>query len=178
MWLSPLDRERSERLLATARDAIFATLYGNVGVSLVQGALGGLAFAVLGVPSAIFWGVVMAFLSLAPLVGAAVVWLPASVILIVQGEVVRGVLLLLFGLGVISSVDNFVRAMIVGGRTELHPLAVFLSVLGGVGLFGAAGVFLGPVLFVVAVSLLEMVRSTLDLEGRSEGLLTSGESSG
>ena len=90
----------------------------------------------------------------------------------------RGLLLLLFGIGVISSVDNFVRAMIVGGRTELHPLAVFLSVLGGMGPVrrcrgvSRTGALCG------AVSLLDMGRSTLDQEGRSGGLLTSGESNG
>jgi predicted PurR-regulated permease PerM len=176
VWLSPLDRERTLSLMSNARDTIFATVYGNIGVAAAQGALGGLAFAVLGLPSAVFWGVVMAFLSMAPLVGAAIVWLPAAVILVVQGEVLRGVLLIVFGAGVIGTVDNFLRALIVGGRTELHSLAVFLSVLGGIALFGAAGVFLGPVLFVVAVSMIEMTRSALDVETQPGGLLGSGDS--
>jgi predicted PurR-regulated permease PerM len=90
---------------------------------------------------------------------------------LIQGEVLRGVLLLAFGAGVISSVDNFLRALIVGERTELHPMAVFLSVLGGIALFGAAGVFLGPVLFVVSVSMIEMTRAALDAEARPGGLL-------
>jgi predicted PurR-regulated permease PerM len=175
VWLGPLDRERTERLMKNARDAIFATVYGNVGVALAQGALGGLAFGLLGIPSAAFWAVVMALMSLAPLVGAAVVWAPAGVILLVQGEVLRGLLLLAFGALVISSVDNFVRAWIVGGRTELHPLAVFLCVLGGVALFGAAGVFLGPVLFVVSVSMVEMARTALDERERPGGLLRRGD---
>jgi predicted PurR-regulated permease PerM len=175
IWLGPLDRTRTERLLANARDAIFATVYGNIGVAVVQGALGGLAFALAGLPSPVLWGVVMAVLSLAPLVGAAVVWLPAGVVLLFQGEVLRGVLLLIFGAAVISSVDNLVRAVIVGGRTELHPLAVFLSVLGGIALFGASGVFLGPVLFVVSVSMIEMARTALDEEAPSGGLLSGDD---
>lgn len=171
VWLSPLDRGRTLTLIGNARDAIFATVYGNIGVAIAQGVLGGLAFAVAGIASPVLWGVVMAFLSMAPLVGAAVVWLPAGIILLIQGEVLRGVLLLAFGAGVISSVDNFLRALIVGERTELHPLAVFLSVLGGIALFGAAGVFLGPVLFVVSVSMIEMTRAALDAEARPGGLL-------
>jgi predicted PurR-regulated permease PerM len=174
--VSPLDRERSLSLIGDGRDAIIATVYGNVGVALAQGALGGVAFALAGIPSAVFWGVAMAFLSLAPLIGAAVIWLPAGVILIVQGEVLRGALLLAFGGGVISTVDNFLRAFIVGQRTELHPLAVFLSVLGGVALLGAAGVFLGPVLFVVAVSVIDMSRAALDTEARPIGLLSGVDS--
>jgi predicted PurR-regulated permease PerM len=98
--------------------------------------------------------------------------------LLVQGEVLEGVLLLAFGAGVISTVDNFLRALIVGGRTELHPLAVFLSVLGGLALFGAAGVFLGPVLFVVSVSMIEMTRTALDAEAPAGGLLTRDDVGG
>lgn len=177
VWLSPLNRERTERLIENGRAAIFATLFGNVGVAITQGILGGLAFAVVGIPSAVFWGVAMGFLALTPLIGAPLVWVPGGVILIVQGEILRGVMLLLFGALVISSVDNLLRALIVGGRTEIHPLAVFLSVLGGVVLFGATGVFLGPVLYVVTLSLLEMVRMALDQEEREGGLLTSGGSS-
>jgi predicted PurR-regulated permease PerM len=114
----------------------------------------------------VFWGVIAGFLSIAPLIGAAVVWAPAGIILLVQGEVLSGVLMLAFGAGVISTVDNYLRAFIIGGAVELHSLAVFLSVLGGIALFGAAGVFLGPVTFVVAVSVIEMAREALDqLEG-------------
>jgi predicted PurR-regulated permease PerM len=166
VWLAPIDRERSWSLVKNARDTIFATVYGNVGVAIAQGILVGLAFAVADLPSPVFWGVIAGFLSIAPLIGAAVVWAPAGIILLVQGEVLSGVLMLAFGAGVISTVDNYLRAFIIGGAVELHSLAVFLSVLGGIALFGAAGVFLGPVTFVVAVSVIEMAREALDqLEG-------------
>jgi predicted PurR-regulated permease PerM len=167
VWLAPIDRDRSWSLVKNARDTIFATVYGNVGVAIVQGILVGVAFVVADLPSPALWGVVAGFLSLAPLVGAAVIWAPACVILMVQGQVLSGVLMLGYGVGVISTVDNYVRALIVGGTVELHSLAVFLSVLGGVALFGAAGVFLGPVLFVIAVSVIEMSREALDQQSEA-----------
>jgi hypothetical protein len=103
----------------------------------------------------------MAVLALLPLVGAFLVWAPAGVILILNGELARGLLLLAFGAIVISTIDNYLRAVVVGGRAQLHPLVVFFSVLGGLVLFGAVGIFLGPVLFVIAISLLEMARIAL-----------------
>jgi predicted PurR-regulated permease PerM len=167
IWLAPIDRDRSQSLVKNARDTIFATVYGNVGVAIVQGILVGVAFVVAGLPSPALWGVVAGFLSLAPLVGAAVVWAPAGIILMVQGQLLSGVLMLGYGAGVISTIDNYVRALIVGGAVELHSLAVLLSVLGGMALFGAAGVFLGPVLFVIAVSVIEMSREALDQQSEA-----------
>lgn len=161
-WLMPVDARQTDRLLGQARDVIFATVYGNVGVAAAQGLLGGLAFLAVGLPSAALWGTVMGVLSLLPVVGATLVWVPAGLWLLVSGEVARGLGLFVFGALVISSIDNFLRALLVGGRTELHPLAVFFSVLGGIALLGAAGVILGPVLFVVATSLIEMARTAID----------------
>jgi predicted PurR-regulated permease PerM len=160
-WLIPLDETATDRLVDQVRDVIFATVYGNVIVAIVQGGLGGLAFWVLGLPAAALWGTLMAVLALLPLVGAFLVWAPAGVILILNGELARGLLLLAFGAIVISTIDNYLRAVVVGGRAQLHPLVVFFSVLGGLVLFGAVGIFLGPVLFVIAISLLEMARIAL-----------------
>ncbi len=169
-WLLPVDPSQTDRLLSQAREVIFATVFGNVSVAATQGLLGGLAFLAVGLPSAALWGTVMGVLSLLPLIGATLIWFPAGVWLIANGEVAGGVGLLAFGALVISSVDNFLRALLVGGRTELHPLVVFFSVLGGVALLGAAGVILGPVLFAVAVSLLEMARTAVDDHQGGPGL--------
>ncbi len=161
-WLIPIDPAQTARLLHRAREVIVATAYGTLGVAAAQGVLGGLAFWVLGLPSPLLWGTVMGTLSLLPLVGAAIIWAPTGIALLATGDPVRGLILLGFGAAVISSVDNFLRAFLVGGRTALHPLAVFFSVLGGIAMFGALGIFLGPVLFVVATSLIEMGRMALD----------------
>lgn len=163
-WLMPLEEEETGRLFARSRDVIFATVYGNVVVAAVQGLLGGLAFWVVGLPAAVLWGTVMGVLSLIPVVSAPLVWVPAGGYLLANGQTLGGVFVLAFGALVIGTVDNYLRAIIVSERAQLHPLAVFLSVLGGIFLFGAAGLFLGPVLFVVGLSLLEIARLALDAD--------------
>lgn len=171
-WLVPLEEEETGRLFGRARDVIYATVYGNVVVAAVQGLLGGLAFWAVGLPAAVLWGTVMGVLSLIPVVSAPLVWVPAGGYLIFTGDVLEGAFVLAFGALVIGTVDNYLRAIIMSERAQLHPLAVFLSVLGGLFLFGAAGLFLGPVLFVVALSLLEMARLALDADAR--GTLSPG----
>lgn len=170
-WLVPLEEEETGRLFDRSRDVIYATVYGNIVVAAVQGLLGGLAFWAAGLPAAVLWGTVMGVLSLLPVVAAPLVWVPAGGYLLAGGRTLEGVLVLAFGALVIGTVDNYLRAIIVSERAQLHPLAVFLSVLGGIFLFGAAGLFLGPVLFVVGLSLLEMARLALDAE--APGALTS-----
>lgn len=162
-WLIPLDPELNDRLFRQARDVTYATIYGNVAVAAIQGILGGVAFLVLGLPVPVVWGTVMGVLSLLPVVGAFFIWLPAGVLLLVTGEFAKGLILLAVGTLLISTIDNVLRAILVGERAELHPLVVFFSVLGGLFVFGAVGVFVGPVLFVTALMLIEMAR--LSLEG-------------
>lgn len=163
-WFSPLDPAQTQRLIDLAHDAIRATVLGNIVVAGVQGLVGGLAFWIIGVPAPAFWGLIMGVLSLLPVVGPAVVWVPAAVLLGIDGRVGAGLLLAAFGTLVISSVDNVLRSILISGRARLHPLAVFFGLLGGVFLFGAVGVLLGPVLFVVALTVLEMSRLALSPE--------------
>lgn len=163
-WFVPLDSENTRRLVRRARDVTYATVYGHVAVAVVQGLLGGLIFWILGIPAAALWGTIMGVISLLPAIGPPLVWLPASAILIYTGELVDGLILLAFGAVVISTVDNFLRAVLVSGRAHLHPLVVFFSVLGGLFAFGAVGFFVGPVLFVLAVSVLEIARLALGPE--------------
>lgn len=161
-WLIPLDPKTTDGLVEKTRDVIFATVLGNVAVAVVQGTLGGFAFWILGLPASALWGTVMGVLSLLPVVGPALVWIPAVLILLGEGEILRGLVLLVIGGGVISTVDNYLRAVLIGGRAHLHSLLVFFSVLAGLFAFGAVGIFVGPVLFVIALSLLEIARAALD----------------
>jgi predicted PurR-regulated permease PerM len=157
----PLASGPTEVLALRAREVMFAAVFGHVFVALVQGLLGGLAFWALGVPTPVVWGVLMSGLSLIPLVGPAFVWVPAGAVLIATGAPIRGVLLLAFGLFVISTVDNVIRAVLVSARARVHPLVVFFGVLGGVLMFGAVGILVGPVLIVMAGALMEMARLSL-----------------
>ncbi|MEQ1857751.1 MAG: AI-2E family transporter [Longimicrobiales bacterium] len=159
--LVPLASGPTNLLLRRTREVIFAAVFGHVLVAMVQGTLGGLAFWALGVPTPAVWAVLMGALSLIPMVGPAFVWIPAGAVLISTGATTRGVILLLFGLLVISTVDNVIRAMLVSARARVHPLVVFFGVLGGVLMFGAVGILVGPVLIVAAGALMEMARLSL-----------------
>jgi len=159
--LVPLPTGPTELLVRRTHEVIFAAVYGHVFVAVVQGMLGGLAFWVLGIPTPAVWGVLMGALSLIPMIGPAFIWIPAGAVLIATGATARGVVLLSFGLLVISTIDNVIRAIFVSGRARVHPLVVFFGVLGGVLMFGAVGILVGPVLIVAAAALMEMARLSL-----------------
>jgi hypothetical protein len=120
----------------------------------VQGAIGGLAFAMLGLGAPIFWGVIMAFFSLLPL-GAWIVWFPASIWLLLTDQMARGIALMVIGAGGISLIDNFLRPWLLAGRTEMNGLLVFISLLGGISAFGLVGLVLGPVIMATAISFVD-----------------------
>ena len=154
----PLEREQSERIFARTRDVISASVYGVLVVAAIQGALGGLAFWALGIPSAIVWAVVMTLLSMIPMAGAFIVWIPAAIFLAVTGHWIKAVLLTVWGALVIGTIDNFLRPKLVGGKAKLHELFIFFSVLGGLQVFGVVGVVLGPVVLAITIALLDVFR--------------------
>ncbi len=123
-------------------------------VALVQGAVGGMTFAVLGLGAPVFWGVIMAFFSLLPL-GAWIVWMPVAIWLLLTGEVGRGIALFAIGAGGISLIDNFLRPMLLSGRTQMNGLLVFISLLGGIATFGLLGLVLGPIIMATAISFVD-----------------------
>ncbi|NML14254.1 AI-2E family transporter [Azohydromonas caseinilytica] len=142
----PLDEEDKRALLARFATVIRATVKGNILVALAQGALGSLAFWFLGIHGALLWGVVMAFLSLLPAVGAAMVWAPVAVYLIVTGALWKGVGLIVWGVVVIGLVDNVLRPILVGKDTKMPDYLVLISTLGGLAVFGLNGFVIGPVI--------------------------------
>ena len=133
-------------------------MHGVLVISMIQGALGGIAFYALGVPSAVLWSVAMMFLSLIPLTGAFIVWIPAAIYLAVSGAWVKALLLTLWGVLVIGLVDNFLRPRLVGSRAKLHELFIFFAVLGGLQVFGIIGIVLGPVVLAIALALFDAFR--------------------
>ena len=158
----PLDPSRTDELLARAKDITEATVYGTVVVAVVQGVMGGLAFRVVGLPAATLWGAIMGVLALIPMIGPPLVWIPAAGYLIITGSVVQALVLAAFGALVIGTVDNLLRSIFVGSRAHVHSLVVFLSVLGGVIVFGTAGVVMGPVLFALALIAIETGRMSME----------------
>ncbi|QTD44751.1 AI-2E family transporter [Ottowia testudinis] len=152
----PLDVAHTDFLLRKFATVVRATVKGTVVVALVQGMLGGLAFAVLGIHGAVLWGVVMAFLSLLPAVGAALVWAPVAIYLAATGSLIEGIGLAAWGAGVMGMVDNVLRPILVGKETKLPDYLVLLSTIGGLSIFGLNGFVIGPAiaaLFVAAWAL-------------------------
>jgi predicted PurR-regulated permease PerM len=159
--LIPLSKEQVDRTFRYLREVIYATMYGGVVVALVQGLLGGIMFAAFGISSPVFWGAVMALLSIIPLVGAFIVYIPAGFILIIGGSYLKGILVIALGTAVISQVDNVLRPFLISGRTAMHPLLLFFSILGGIALFGLLGVVLGPLIAAVFVTLIKILELKL-----------------
>lgn len=142
----PLRADHKRALLEKFTIVIRATVKGNLVVAALQGALGGLMFWLLGIRAPLLWAVVMAILSLLPAVGAALVWLPVAIYLLATGAVWRGVLLIAYGVLVISLVDNFLRPILVGKDIKMPDYVVLVSTLGGIAIFGFNGLVIGPVI--------------------------------
>lgn len=151
----PFGTEQSEALLARINQVISASVYGVVTIALLQGLLGGLAFWVLGVPSPVLWAVVLAFVCMIPVAGSFFVWLPAAIYLMLTGHLTKGILLVVWGALVISTIDNFLRPKLIKNQTKLHELFVFFSVLGGMSVFGLLGIVMGPVILSITLGLLD-----------------------
>lgn len=145
-----------ERMLVEARELIFASVTTSVVIAIVQGLICGVAFAIVGLGSPVFWGVVMAFLSLLPVVGAWPVWIPATIWLFSSGHAGRAVILVMICGAVGGMVDNVLRPVLLGGRASLNGLLVFISVLGGIAVFGVLGVILGPIVVATAFGILDV----------------------
>jgi predicted PurR-regulated permease PerM len=153
--LAPLSEVEMDRLLDRVGDTIYATIYGTLVVSAVQGLLAGLMFWWLGLPAPLLWGVVMALLAVVPVLGAFVVWVPAALFLALEGSWGSALILTLWGTLVVGGIDNLLHPILVGNRLKLHTILVFMSVVGGLILFGPAGLILGPVALTVTMVLLE-----------------------
>lgn len=155
----PFSEQHRDRLTSQVKDMIVSTIYGGVVVAIVQGILGGIAFAALGIRSPIFWGSAMALMSFVPMLGTAIIWLPASAILLFQGAYAKGIVLILIGIFVISMVDNVLKPLIIGGRTKMPTIIIFFTVLGGIKLFGLLGLVMGPLVFALFLSVFEIFRT-------------------
>ena len=148
----PLAPQAKALLLERFTTVIRATVKGNILVAAAQGALGGLAFWVLGVHAPMLWAVVMAFLSLLPAVGAALIWGPVALYLLATGQVWQGLGLIAFGVFVIGLIDNVLRPILVGKDTQLPDYVVLISTVGGLAVFGLNGFVIGPLIAAMFVS--------------------------
>ena len=154
--LLPLPSDERERLMHDTRDLIIASVGAGLVVAATQGAIGGIAFWLLGIGAPVFWGVVIAFCSLLPVVGAVLVWLPVALWLLLSGDIGRGVILLVVGTFGISMADNILRPLLLSTRSSVSGLVIFFGLLGGVAAFGFIGLVLGPIILVMTGSLLKL----------------------
>jgi len=142
----PLGDERERALFAKFAEVSRATIKGTLLIGLVQGFLGGIMFSILGITGAVFWGGVMVLLSVLPLVGASIVWIPAAIFLVINGAWVKALVLAVFGVLVIGLIDNLLRPLLVGRDTKMPDYIILLSTLGGLSLFGISGFVIGPII--------------------------------
>jgi predicted PurR-regulated permease PerM len=142
----PLGDARERTLLVKFAEVSLATIKGTLVVGVVQGAIGAILFLALGIPAPIFWGTLMAMFSVLPAVGPGLVWLPAAVILLGMGQIVKGIIVIAAGVLVIGLVDNVLRPLLVGRDTQMPDYLVLLATLGGLAVFGISGFVIGPVI--------------------------------
>lgn len=177
----PLEEGRKRQLFSKFTTVVRATVKGNVIVAVTQGTLGGLIFWFFGIQAALLWGVLMAFLSLLPAVGAGLVWVPVAVYFLVTGSVWQGVVLILYGIFVIGLVDNVLRPILVGKDTKMPDYVVLISTIGGMALFGLNGFVIGPLvaaLFMAAWALFANSNADDQSEPSAVDVDTAADSTG
>jgi predicted PurR-regulated permease PerM len=155
--LLPFEPGRRDRMITQTHDLVVATVGSTFAVAITQGALTGLSLGFLGFQSPVLWGVATSFFSLLPMVGSGLVWGPAAIYLFATGQVVKGIILVAIGVGVIGMADNVLRPLLLSGRTTMHGLLVFISLLGGMATFGFIGLVIGPVAIAAIGTLLDAV---------------------
>jgi predicted PurR-regulated permease PerM len=154
----PLSPRETDMVFHDVRDAIHAVVYGTLLLAVVQGTLGGLMFWALGLPAPLLWGAVMALLAVLPVLGAAIVWVPAALYLALTGSWEKALILTAWGGIVVALIDNLLYPVMVKDRLRLHAVPVFIAVIGGLMVFGMAGIVLGPVVLVIATALANVWR--------------------
>lgn len=154
----PLSDADTSEVFRRVEDTIYGTIYGYLVVAMIQGTLGGLMFWWLGLPTPLLWGAAMAVMAAIPVLGAPVIWLPTAIFLAAQGEWKSALILTAWGATAMGLIDNILYPTLVGRRLRLHTLPVFFSVVGGVSVWGLAGVILGPMALAVTVAMIEIWR--------------------
>jgi predicted PurR-regulated permease PerM len=152
----PFSERHKNKLEKQVKDMVISTIYGGILVAMIQGVIGGVAFWALGIPGFVLWGSAIFIFSFVPLLGTAAIWAPASIYLFLSGQTVKGVVLFLIGVLIISMVDNLLKPIIISGRTRMHTLFIFFSVLGGINVFGILGLVMGPLTVALFVSVLDI----------------------
>lgn len=153
LFYMPLEDKDERRLLDRFTSVARATIKGTAIIGIVQGGASGIAFALVGIHSSVFWGAVMTVLSIIPGIGTALIWIPAALWLGAQGAWFKAIVLVVFCGAVVGSVDNLLRPRLVGKDTEMHDLLILFSTLGGIAMFGIIGIIIGPIIAALFVTI-------------------------
>lgn len=156
MRIFPLGMGREKLLYDRFRVTARSTLKVTLIIGGIQGILGGIVFFITNIEGALIWGLLMIVMAIVPVVGCSVIWGPAGVLMLLTGHIWEGVLILVFGVVVISMIDNLLRPVLIGKDVEMHPLLIFLSTLGGIVLFGFSGFVIGPIITSLLLAIWEM----------------------
>ena len=159
----PLKPSYRKYVIKRLDDMASAVIYGSLIIAVAQGTLGGIGFFIFGLPSPLLWGVIMVFASLLPYIGTSVIWLPASLFLIFNGYanmetalITKGILLMLYGIFIIGTIDNILKPKLIGDKSGLHPVLVLLSVVGGINFLGFIGIIIGPMIIAALVTFINI----------------------
>ena len=162
-----MSRDQADVSVTHLKNVIESTMYGGLVIALIQGFLGGLLWLIMGLPSPVFWGAFMAFLAFIPIVGPFLIYIPAGIVLLLTGSPIKGVLLIVIGTVVVSQIDSILRPLLVSGKTGMHTMLLFVSIMGGVSMFGLLGIVLGPFIAAVFVSMFDIFRLKLTEENET-----------
>ena len=159
----PLGEKHRQHIFRKLNDMTYAVIYGSIIIAVIQGALGGIGFLIFRLPSPLLWGIVMVFAALIPFIGSSVIWFPAALMLIFNGYldsestlIIKGILLTLYGIFIVGTIDNILKPKIIGSKGGLHPVLVLLGVIGGLKFLGVIGLVIGPILLAMLVTFIEI----------------------
>lgn len=157
-WLIPLSNKQKDKIFKRFQEVLYAIMYGILLTAIVQGTLGGIGFYIAGIPSSILFGALMTLCALLPAGGTSLVWIPMAITLFAQGNIGKGVFILLWGFLVVGLVDNIMKPIFISERSKLSIILVLFGILGGINLFGLVGVFAGPLIIAIFLALLEIFK--------------------
>lgn len=155
-YLSPLPAKYEVQLFKKLKDMVNAIIVGGFFTAMIQGALCGIGLAIAGVASPVFWGAVAMFLAFVPMIGTALVWIPAAIVMFISGEYQWGIFLIIWGVALVGTIDNFLKPMLIGKKANTYPLLIFFVVLGGIFTMGFKGLIVGPLVLMAFMSLLHV----------------------
>jgi predicted PurR-regulated permease PerM len=174
--LSPLPNNQDQILLKKFKDMAGAVLIGNGFGGLIQGVAGGILFSLSGLPSPFLWGVIMGLLAFLPIIGIGIVFIPAAIYLFLKGRIAASIFFIVFYVVLSGGVEYFFKPKLVGQRVKMHTLLVFLSIIGGLKLFGILGIIYGPLVITAFLTLTDIYRSSYQTMVNPMGLPLEGTS--